>query len=193
MEVYWWQVKAVGKVGGRVVEEYGAMSFADGWKRLGKVVQHSCGYPLWVRAFTRLEWASSRCVEYRDAANLDHSLIIFHCPLCKKPLRLWWDEQARYSAEVVAVAAGPDEHSLEQLHCLLCAEVVYGVAEVQGLVGSVEQCGTLLYPGGESVFLRVLHAGARELHGWSCVCGKRLCDCGCGWMELPDGGRMQSF
>ncbi len=164
------------------MEEGEVVTFAQSWQRLGRVVRHRCGSLLWVRAHTRLGWARARCVEYRDANDLDHSLVLFHCPACQQPLRLWWDEQEQgvYEPSIVAIAGGPDEAMITAMHCMLCAEVVYGVDEIRGLAAGDERCGVLLSPGGTRVVLTVLHAGASALHGWSCgYCGTSLCTCGC--------------
>ena len=162
------------------MEERLAVTFEESWQRLGRIVYHRCGYPLWVCALSRLERA--RCVEYRDANNLDHSLVLFHCPRCQKPLELWWDEQEQsvYEASMVAVAGGPDEQVITDMHCLLCAEVVYGVDQIRGLAAGDERWRVLLYPDGKGIVLTVLHADASALHGWVCGhCGTLLCSCGC--------------
>ena len=64
----------------------------------GKVVHHRCGYEL--RAFVveqfaadEYDWiarqeAASAVVNYRDPAN---EAVVFTCPRCGKPLKLWWE------------------------------------------------------------------------------------------------------
>ncbi|HLI08566.1 MAG TPA: hypothetical protein VKV40_18535 [Ktedonobacteraceae bacterium] len=65
----------------------------------GKRWRHSGGYPLWAQVGLRLEpleeWETTgmeRCVvvSYRSAVVGTSALLLFHCPGCGRPLRLWW-------------------------------------------------------------------------------------------------------
>ena len=53
----------------------------------GKVVRHRCGYALWVRVLGHVEGLV--VVEYRDGGRL--GTLVYLCPGCGKPLKLWWD------------------------------------------------------------------------------------------------------
>ena len=67
-----------------------------------KLVHHKCGHPLWTKVFDRLtvpegSQAASNgekvILHYYDA-HPDSStpdLIVFLCPGCGQPLKLWWD------------------------------------------------------------------------------------------------------
>jgi hypothetical protein len=65
---------------------------------LGKLVHHRCGYGLWAFVVERFaadeyDWiarqeAASVLVNYRDSAD---GQVVFLCPRCGKPLKLWWE------------------------------------------------------------------------------------------------------
>jgi hypothetical protein len=75
----------------------------QGWQACGKVVHHRCGMTLWVRAmYQGVEDGSGNIapyggsgdvlVEYRTCVD---GMIVYLCPGCDGPLRLWWDAGGR--------------------------------------------------------------------------------------------------
>jgi hypothetical protein len=54
--------------------------------REGKAVHHQCGHLLW--AVVVHPFDESTLVSYRDGGSM--GLVVFVCPSCGKPLRLWW-------------------------------------------------------------------------------------------------------
>ncbi len=85
----------------------------EGWQAQGKMVHHSCGYPLWVRVAHQFEGRGDGSVvsvvgrgdvvvEYRDLSQGD-GLMVWMCPKCSGALSLWWDSNGQW--------VGPNERS----------------------------------------------------------------------------------
>src|SRR6266571_1429499 len=54
----------------------------------GKQVRHECGFLFRVVVLTQV--ADAVVVEYRGEGGGMGVLVLYHCPRCDKPLRLWW-------------------------------------------------------------------------------------------------------
>jgi hypothetical protein len=65
--------------------------------RQGKLVHHKCGHPLFVDGYQEFQplpvFAEPGCIDvlvvYRDAME-ERPTVVFCCPGCNKPLKLWW-------------------------------------------------------------------------------------------------------
>jgi len=64
----------------------GGGEMAGAWS--GKVVRHRCGYALSTRLIGAAEWAGQVVVEYSDGGGM--GLVVYACPACGKPLKVWW-------------------------------------------------------------------------------------------------------
>ena len=67
----------------------------------GKVVRHRCGYPLSTRLIGAAEWMGQVVVEYRDGGGMGP--VVYLCPGCGKPLKLWWPVPGEVSQAVYGV------------------------------------------------------------------------------------------
>ncbi len=68
----------------------------------GKLVRHSCGYPLWVRVLHQFEVISDGAVVSQEGKGdvvveyRDNGFVVWMCPQCCGELRLWWDSNGRW-------------------------------------------------------------------------------------------------
>ena len=67
----------------------------------GKVVRHRCGYALSTRLIGAAEWVGQVVVEYRAGGGMGP--VVYMCPGCGKPLKLWWPVPERVSQGVCDV------------------------------------------------------------------------------------------
>ena len=54
--------------------------------------RHACGYRLWMEATTCVE--DCVLVNYRSAESGASPLVVWQCPGCGEPLKLWWSVEA---------------------------------------------------------------------------------------------------
>ena len=76
-------------------------------------MHHRCGYALWAYVFSVLG-DDAVVVHYRDCAANPEVItpLVFLCPKCHQPLRLWWNDPTGEQARRHYAALHPQDDGL---------------------------------------------------------------------------------
>ena len=88
----------------------------------GKLVHHSCGYPLQVRVLHQFEALPSGSVVSQEGKGdvvveyRDKGFLVWMCPQCFGELRLWWDSNGQWVSPQAPLFENVDGGFVEQVN-----------------------------------------------------------------------------